>query len=162
MTSGVYERISAEERFESWVDRTGDCHLWTGAISSTGYANFWYQGRYVGAHTFAWMLANRPLIAGEVVSHKCRNRHCVNPAHLDVGTKGDNNRDRRRDGTQAYGSRHHSSVLTERDVVVANRLHVLGVSWVAIGERLGKKPETLASAVHHRRGTWSNVKTKYS
>ena len=162
MPKGVYDRGPAEERFERWVDRTGDCHLWTGALSSIGYANFWHNGKYIGAHVFAWSLANRPLRKGEVIRHSCRNRSCVNPAHLDVGTKGDNNRDRKRDGTQAYGSAHHSSVLTERDVVVANRLHILGVSWAAIGERLGKSPGTLSDAVRHRKGIWSHVKTKYS
>lgn len=50
--------------------------------------------RRVGAHRVAWEKANgRTLLPGEVVRHSCDNPPCVNPAHLLIGTIGDNNRD---------------------------------------------------------------------
>lgn len=163
MPKGVYPRgRSAEERFEARVDRSGDCHLWTGALNSDGYANFWFEGRYIGAHVYAYQRAHGPLPGGQVVRHShAGNRHCVRLEHLLSGTKGDNNRDRQRDGTQTRGSSHHSAVLTERDVVVAARLHRLGVSWANIGRRIGKKPMTIRDAVTHRKGSWKHVSTGY-
>lgn len=163
MPKGVYPRKrTTPERFEAQIDRSGECHLWTGALNSDGYANFWIDRHYIGAHVYAWMQAHASPKPGLVIRHSCRNRHCVNPEHLQIGTKGDNNRDRARDGTQTRGSHHHSSVLTERDVVVVNRLRRLGVSWANIGRRLGKNPETIRDAVTHRHGVWRHVPTDFS
>ncbi len=33
-------------------------------------------------------------IAGKVIRHTCDNPRCINPAHLVIGTRADNNRDR--------------------------------------------------------------------
>jgi len=158
MTQGVYERISADERFERSVDRSGECHLWTGSLSSAGYANFWLEGRYIGAHVFAWTRVHGPLQSGQMVRHgPCHTRHCVRLEHLNSGTKDDNNRDRVRDGTQARGSNHHSAKLTEDQVREAKRLHDLGVSWARLGRDLGVDGSTIARAVTHKRGEWKHV-----
>lgn len=158
MPSGIYERRSADERFDTVIDRSRDCHLWTGALASTGYANFWFEGKYIGAHVYAWIRAHGPLGKGQVVRHgPCHVRHCVRVEHLAVGTKGDNNRDRTRDGTQARGSAHHSSVLTEEQVLEGQRLHAMGVPWTRIARDLGIKPNTIREAATHRKGIWSHL-----
>lgn len=40
-------------------------------------------------------------IAGKVVRHTCDNPRCINPAHLLIGTRADNNRDRADRGRSA-------------------------------------------------------------
>ena len=72
MPIGVYPRKSADERFDHMVDRSGECHLWTGPLASTGYANFWLDRRYIGAHVYAWMRVHGPLPDGQVMRHKCQ------------------------------------------------------------------------------------------
>lgn len=42
--------------------------------------------------------AHGPCPAGLVVRHKCDNRLCVNPEHLEYGTQGDNLNDRKAHG----------------------------------------------------------------
>lgn len=46
------------------------------------------------AHRVAWELARGPIPVGMVVMHKCDNPPCCNVEHLQLGTVGDNNRDR--------------------------------------------------------------------
>lgn len=60
-----------------------DCWEWQGAVNENGYGVTSLDGRAVKAHRFAWMLAGRPMPDGMELDHLCRNRRCVNPAHLE-------------------------------------------------------------------------------
>ena len=52
------------------------------------------QGRRIYAYQLVYWGGNTLIPASdEVVRHKCHNRKCVNPAHLDHGTQRDNKHD---------------------------------------------------------------------
>jgi hypothetical protein len=82
------------ERFWSKVNKTETCWLWTGSLTSVGYGNFKGDG-ITYAHRFAYTTFVGPIPEGMFVDHKCHVRHCVNPAHLQVVTPGQNNENRR-------------------------------------------------------------------
>lgn len=44
-------------------------------------------------HRLAYETWVGPIPEGHVVRHKCDNPPCVNPSHLETGTKGENNKD---------------------------------------------------------------------
>lgn len=102
------------KEFWSYVDTSGgqdSCWPWTRGCSGEGYGTFYmYTGEStrtvgVGAHRIAKALSLQEqgldgviieLLTDVLTCHDCPNgdnRKCCNPAHLFLGTKGDNNRD---------------------------------------------------------------------
>jgi hypothetical protein len=78
---------SVTARFWSKVDRTGQCHLWTGHVTKNGYGRWtWCVGRAAYAHRVAWEIARGNVPTGLVIDHICRNRRCVNVDHMRVAT----------------------------------------------------------------------------
>ena len=82
-----------EDKFWSWVERVGatdeDCWLWAGGVDyhpGGSYGRF--QRRR--AHKVAYELLVGPIDLGKVLDHLCRNRLCVNPAHLESTTNREN------------------------------------------------------------------------
>ena len=77
-------------RFWSMVDRRGEdeCWPWKGALW-TGYGFFMSMALLGGkttAHRVAYMLTHGSIPKGLEIDHKCRNRACQNPKHLEPVT----------------------------------------------------------------------------
>lgn len=73
-------------RLKPKIDATDDCWIWRGSTSTVGYGQFHVWGRLVTAHRFVYELYVGPIPEGLVLDHLCRNRQCVNPAHLEPVT----------------------------------------------------------------------------
>lgn len=60
------------------------CWEWIspGNITKGGYARIKYRGEYMPAHRLSYCTFVGPLNDGNVLDHLCRNRKCINPAHL--------------------------------------------------------------------------------
>ena len=55
-----------------------------------------FRGRQVPAYRFIYCVLNQRVASYEdVIRHRCNNRRCINPAHLDIGSRADNQNDDR-------------------------------------------------------------------
>lgn len=76
--------MSSEDRYWDKV-RVGDgCWEWIGGKIPDGYGQMLWNGRLRLAHRIAYELHyGEPPADDMTVDHLCRNRGCVNPAHLE-------------------------------------------------------------------------------
>lgn len=108
--------LAAVTRFWSNVDTSGECWIWKGTLTQSGYGRFSFKNHTFRAHRVAWELKHGPIPAGMVVCHNCPGgdtRACVNDAHLFLGTQADNNHDMVKKGRQTSGDRHFSRLHPE-------------------------------------------------
>lgn len=80
-------------KFWALVQRTEGCWEWLGAIDKRpgyGYGAWSWrdsvsgESKRTGAHRMAYWLTNGEIRQGLQVDHLCRNRICVNPAHMEL------------------------------------------------------------------------------
>jgi len=85
-------RNSVEDRFWDKVRKSEDpngCWEWFAYKDRKGYGRF-RDGRVVRAHRWAYEHLVGPIPANRQCDHLCRNRACVNPAHIELVTNKEN------------------------------------------------------------------------
>ena len=92
--------LSDADRFAliGWQVDSNGCWNWNGYRNPKGYGKFPYSGGQM-AHRFSLELKlGRRLSDGMECLHRCNNKSCVNPAHLEEGTHLKNMQDATMDG----------------------------------------------------------------
>jgi hypothetical protein len=171
--NGHTTRHPDARRFWQKVDR-GDgngCWLWRGGANPGTYGAGSLEGRHMGAHRIAWILAHGEIPDGLFVCHHCDTPRCVNPSHLFLGTskqnmvdcankgrtlRGDRHYARREAFRLARGEAHGSAKLTEQDVRQIRALYMPRVlGYQALATRYGVGVTAIWAIVTRR--TWTHV-----
>lgn len=75
---------TTEERFWSKVDKTDTCWLWTKGLDNNGFGQAHFNGAKEKAHRLAYKLVHKDIGENIRLKHDCKNKRCVNPAHLNL------------------------------------------------------------------------------
>ncbi len=98
------------ERFFSKVEQPAygsSCWLWTAAKCSSGYGNFFFEGRVQQAHRASWLMFNGAIPDSLFVLHRCDNPACVNPDHFFLGDHQANADDKMAKGRHSEKNKTH-------------------------------------------------------
>lgn len=66
------------------------CWEWTGLFNSNGYGYVWNKGKNRVAHRVVYELAVGQIAEGLLLDHRCTNRACVHPLHMEPVTPREN------------------------------------------------------------------------
>lgn len=148
------------QRFLAKVQKTPSCWIWTANYLRTGYPYglFKIRGVMRTAHRVSYELFVGAIPDGMCVLHNCPegdNPRCVNPAHLWVGTRTDNNRDTsakgRARGGNLSGEQNGFAKLTWGEVRTIRWLYAMGCFSQSLIGRIFGHDQTLISMIVRRR-----------
>jgi|JI9StandDraft_1071089.scaffolds.fasta_scaffold15944_3 hypothetical protein len=158
----MYLHLTVSDIFRFWskVDKSNPngCWIWTEGKAKFGYGmfrhtTFFHQHATHPAHRVAWIIFHGQLSPGECVLHNCPegdNPSCLNPAHMFIGTKGDNNRDTALKGRLVVhrGEDSPASRLTEDDVrEIRFQYEKGGVTQRVLAARYGVSQGTISRTI---------------
>lgn len=146
-----------ERRFWEKVQKGAEdeCWPWVGSRNNTGYGVIHVMRVRYSAHRLAYELTHGEIGPGLDIRHRCDNPPCVNPRHLETGTRLQNMRDKCERGRQPRGSAHGASVLNEAQVSEIKIMLAAGKTTVDIAPIYNVSEGTIQAI---RRGqTWGHV-----
>jgi len=132
------------KRLVQMGETANDCWVWLGNINKqTGYGHKQWHGKTLSAHRWIWEIFFGQIPDDRVINHKCRNRGCVNPHHLEVVS-------------QAANCRHGAGTKLTADIV--RKIREIEPQWgdrLGIAKKYGISPMTV-SDIRNRR-SWVEV-----
>jgi len=135
---------------------TDECIIWPFPLAN-GYGMLKLDDLLTTAHRHACLRKHGdPPEPGMDAAHgPCGNRACINPRHLSWKTRSANLLDKRRDGTNYVGSRHHASKLSEDQIPAIRAMRAGGMTHQEIADRFGVTRRLIGDVVNGK--LWAHV-----
>jgi len=87
----ILTTIEETNRFLSHTTDIGICWIWNGAIRDK-YGRSSHRGKIYTSHRLSYLLYVDNIPEGYDIHHICKNKLCVNPAHLQAVSKKEHGR----------------------------------------------------------------------
>lgn len=158
--------MSVVERFWFYVaggqpGEPNQCWEWTGCHLN-GYGIFSNNGIRCYTHRFSYELFH-PLTKSIndidlCICHSCDNPCCVNPYHLRLDTRQNNNKERMEKdrGNRPIGERNPRCILNETQVLEIRAKYKAGnITQVELGREYNVKREVICDIVNRR--SWKHI-----
>lgn len=149
-------------RFWSRVSICADheCWEWQRGKTRDGYGVFHFGEKSIRTHRFSYQLHNGEIREHDCVCHSCDNPSCVNPKHLWIGTRADNNADKEAKGRAVYaeqkkGELNPSATLTTSEVVAIKVMARCGLPQARIAKTIGISNASVCMIVSGKR--WGHL-----
>lgn len=156
--------VSLEEalRWHGWTVTETGCWEWNGTILKRGYGSMGWGGRNVTTHRLAYEVWVGPIPEGYVVRHKCDNKPCMNPRHLETGTQTDNIQDREDRGRSRYalGEAASRTKLTEVQVLEIRARCAEGAAPRKLSKEYGVTSQTILDIRNRKSWKWLESEQK--
>ena len=143
------------ERFETYINKTDTCWLWTGHLVH-GYGRFGFQGREWLAHRLMYVYCYGEIPKGYDIAHApiiCHNRACVNPDHLEATTRKINESHKVLDGTDNRGEKHIRAKLTNEKILEIRRRS--NETYRSLAEEFGTTSGNISDIINRKK--WTHV-----
>lgn len=111
-----------KKKIDYKIDENGCFNCISHKPCKGGYPQITYNRTPQRLHRFIFKEMFGEIPEGLVVRHKCDNRVCINPEHLELGTIQDNNNDRITRGRTAKGEKAGNSRLKQMQVVEIKKI----------------------------------------
>lgn len=154
-----WKELSEQRRFWLKVDikNEEDCWKWLGLVEkNVGYGISYYRGKTNRAHRTAYILTNeKPLSRNQIIRHKCDNKICCNPNHLELGSHFDNVRDWQTRKINQVGENNFAAKLTENQVEKIRRRHADGEMQKTLAAEFNVSTGSICQIIHG--WTWKHT-----
>jgi hypothetical protein len=94
----IHHRVEVVDKGFVLDGKPSPCHIWTGPDSGTGrgggYGRMSLDGQTVAVHIVVFTIYFGYIPSKKQIDHRCNNRLCCNPAHLEMVTHLTNQRRR--------------------------------------------------------------------
>lgn len=130
--------------------REGECLIWNGALTTTGYGHVRVGGYDARLPRLVLELATCAHPSSDYALHLCDNKRCVELTHLYWGDFAQNMADMAMRGMAACGERHWNARLKEEEVRAIRELGDTLTRGEA-ARRFGVSASTITSIVNRRR-----------
>lgn len=148
-----WQMLFEQRRFWKQVDRSkGDdaCWPWMGCDNGNGYGIARINKKTNHAHRVAYILSTGEILKDRmiIVRHKCDNKMCCNPKHLELGTHADNVSDWQLRLFDQKGEHNFAAKLTEEQVKEIRQRWANGEQQKNLAVEFGVNAGSINQIVH--------------